>query len=355
MDSIKDEEKRARLSTVKGDKPLIYASLFNLIIYTIDKAKNAYLEEIAQTVIKKYPCRIIFIQGCSDKDKDYIHTAVTTAVLSDHENTIACDQINIEASQKQFHRIPFLILPNIVPDLPIYLLWGQDPTGEHDILPSLQRYASRLIFDSDSTFNLQASSKKMIEMIESEKLEVCDINWIALKNWREAIARIFNTEEKIRQLRLTKTIDIQFNSTQSPEVLHPEIQAMYLQGWIAAQMEWGFRSIASDEAGKQITYANGGLLTAITLTPSEWKNQAPGSVYRVEIVDHEGNSILIDRKDHPSIATIHVTTQDRCEMPCSLPLSDQRKGIAFVQELFYRQTGCHYKNMLSIIAQYGFP
>src|ERR1700722_226872 len=119
MDAIEDKEKQATFCKTRDDKPLIYASLFNLIIYTIDEAKKDYLNEIAQTILKKYPCRMTFIHGCSDTDKDYIHTTVTTAVVSDNENTIACDQITIEVSQKQFHRIPFLILPHIVPDLPL--------------------------------------------------------------------------------------------------------------------------------------------------------------------------------------------------------------------------------------------
>jgi glucose-6-phosphate dehydrogenase assembly protein OpcA len=149
------------------DKKLIKASLFNLIIYADVKEKSDFLDDMVKTILEKYPCRIIFISGNTDALKNSLRTSVANIIVGKGENAVACDRIHIDVSPQQLHRVPFIIFPLLIPDLPIYLLWGKDPTGEMDILPHLRPYASRLIFDSDSTYNLQDFSRKMLKEIDA--------------------------------------------------------------------------------------------------------------------------------------------------------------------------------------------
>lgn len=352
--SIADiQNELARQWEAQKEKNLIRASLFNLVIYALDKARSDYLREIVKTIIEKYPCRIIFVQGNPEPGKDFIKATVTNEIIGKGDSAVACDQINIEVSSKQLHRVPFIILPNFLPDLPIYLLWGQDPTTEYEILPSLRRYASRLIFDSDCTLNLQSFSRKMLLEIETSKLEIRDMNWAATGAWREVIAQVFDSEEKIRLLRNSKRIQITYNSLKTDKVSHPEIQAIYLQGWIAAQMGWQFRSIEIKEDQRKVVYVNGDNHVEVDLIPRLAPELIPGAIISVDVASIEEHSFLIVRKDNQPKVFIHVTTQDRCEMPFALTLPDMRKGSFFMQELFYRRTSDHYHNMLSLIAQYN--
>jgi glucose-6-phosphate dehydrogenase assembly protein OpcA len=347
------EKELGVLWEAQKQKNILRASLFNLVIYAIDQVREEHLHQIVNNIIEKYPCRIIFIKADLDSHKDYISTHVSTAIIGKGETAVACDQINITVSLKQLHRVPFIIIPHFIPDLPLYLLWGQDPTKEHQILPTLRRYASRLIFDSDCTLNLQSFSKKMLQEIDIGKMEIRDMNWALTGAWREMIAHVFNTQEKIQQLRSSKNILIEFNCTKTGAVSHPEIQAIYLQGWIAAQLKWAFHSIEFEGEKRQIVYRNEDKLIHVNLIPISSLLSISDTILCVNVIDSNENIFNISRKDNYSKATIHVTTQDRCEIPYTLSIPDMRKGSFFMQELFYRKTSDHYQKMLALIAQYN--
>lgn len=338
---------------LKGQKQKNRASLFTLVIYAVDQRRAEHLHDIVNTIVDKYPCRIIFIKGDPDHNKDYIKTHVDTVLSGKGESAIACDQINIETSLKQLHRVPFIVTPLLLTDLPVYLLWGQDPTTEYEILPVLRHYATRLIFDSDCTLNLQSFSRKMLHEIDSGKLEIRDMNWAKTGSWREIMAHVFNHQEALSRLRNSKQIKIEYNCTKTSNISHPETQAIYLQGWLAAQLEWNFHSIHMHGEAKQITYTNNRNPIQVDLIPREAQEQQSDTIYSIEVIDQAYNSYTITRQGNLPKVTVHITTQDHCEIPYSLPLPDMRKGAFIVQELFYRRTSGHYRNMLALIAHYN--
>ena len=261
-------------------------------------------------------------------------------------------QINIDVSYKQLHRVPFIVLPHFVSDLPIYLLWGQDPTTEHMIFPHVRRYASRLIFDSDCTQNLQRFSKMILEELHHKNLEIRDINWASTGSWRDVLGRTFDTPEKIHQLHFSKNIQIIFNNHKTEVITHPEIQAIYVQGWIAAQMGWQFKSIENRPESRRIIYNTGSNDAVVTLLPQIHHNIPPGTILSFEAASYDDHFIVSRKEDQPKVV-IHISSLEQCEMPFTLSLPDLRKGPAFLQELFYRKTSVHYQNMLKLIGQYN--
>lgn len=347
------EKELHNLWETQKDKKLIKASLFNLIIYADVKEKSDFLDDMVKTILEKYPCRIIFISGNTDPSKNALQTSVANIIVGKGENAVACDRINIDVSPQQLHRVPFIILPLLIPDLPIYLLWGKDPTGEMDILPHLRPYASRLIFDSDSTHNLQDFSREMLKEIDAGTLEIRDINWAAAGSWREILTHLFNTAEKIKRLRNCKNLRLEFNGACAKHISHPEIQAIYLQAWLAAQMGWQYDSYKQDKGSSQIVYSQGDHQVLVELIPMPLASKISGSIQSIEINTSSENIVIIAKQGDQSKATVHISTEDRCEMPNELPLPDMRKGLFLIQELFYRQTSTHYRNMLSLISHYG--
>lgn len=353
--SIADIEKElSRLWETQKQKKLLRASLFNLVIYASDPRRVKKLSHTINTILEKYPCRIIFIKADNDTSKNYIKVNVASAMMGKGETAVACDEIEIEVSHSQLHRVPFIILPHFLPDLPIYLLWGQDPTTEYVILPSLHPYASRLIFDSDCTSNLQSFSRKMLQEIDTGLLEIRDINWASTGSWREVMAHLFRKAETFEKLRSCRRLKIEYNATKFQGISHPEIQGIYLQGWIAAQLEWTFHKIQILDDKRQIQYKGEESGVEVDLIPIETQKEFSDTLLSIEIITSEGNSYVIQRQGSQPKVQIHITTQDRCEIPYALPLQDIRKGNYFMQELFYRRTSDHYRNMLTLISHYQY-
>ncbi len=74
-----------------------------------------------------------------------------------------CDFIQIEASKQTQSKIPFIILPHLLPDLPLYILWAEDPVQDNPISHEMEKWATRIIFDSEVTDNLPAFARTLLD------------------------------------------------------------------------------------------------------------------------------------------------------------------------------------------------
>ena len=329
----------------------IKACLFNLIIYSHDPRRAAYLHQIVQAILEKFPCRIIFIQAHNNNGEEYLRSSVSNVVIGEGDVSISCDQINIDVTTKQLYRVPFVLLPILVPDLPIYLVWGQNPATDQIILPVLQKYASRLIFDAECADDLQQFSQNILNLLETTKMEIRDVKWAAVGGWREVVAHLFNTPEKVHALQFCKELEITYNSHESVFVHHTEVQPIYLQAWLAAQLEWKFQGLKPLKKGVHLHYQSGSDEVHVKLVPEDKPNLDAGIILAVKVKGSNGSSCIIHRRDdHPSVI-VHIETEEQCEMPLILPLSELTNSIAFMTELIYRKTSTHYRNMLNMIAQ----
>ncbi|MCE5316860.1 MAG: glucose-6-phosphate dehydrogenase assembly protein OpcA [Parachlamydia sp.] len=326
------------------------ASLFNLILYSHEKRRAAYLQDFVGSIVEKFPCRIIFIQGDRDPDQNYLRVSVSSIVTTKGEMSIACDQIQIEVSASQMARVPFIILPHLISDLPVYLLWGQDPTRETELLPHLKPYAERLIFDSESMEDLPYFSKAILDMMGDWNMEISDLNWIVISSWRDAIARIFDSEEKVRLLQQAKNIRIVYNGAKTEWITHPALQAVYLQAWLAAQMGWKLKDVSLLDAGRAVlSYGQ----TIVELIPQADKMTPPGALLSIEVQSGSEDLFHIARREYQPQLIVHLSTAVECAMPFTLPLKDSKRGSTFLRDVLYRGAGCHYRQTLDKLYEMG--
>ena len=306
------------------------ASLFNFIIYTHEERRVPYFRELVDKVIEKFPCRIIFIKGNTFKGEDDFKTEVSIK----SSGSIVCDHIEIHAGGTHLVQVPYYILPHLEPDLPIYLLWGQDPTSENEVLPRLVEYADRLIFDSECTSALQSFCGNIMENLGSFPCQVLDMNWARLAGWRYVMMETFDSPERIKQLRGAKEIVITYNNRETDAFQHNRIQADYLQGWLATRMGW----TASDKV-------------TIKLTPINSNNFNPGAITELQIQTQSGHKFEFKRPvDQPSQVVVNISSHDKCWLPFTLPIPTQSKGSSFIQQLLYAHPSDHYLDMLKILS-----
>ena len=340
------------LSGFQKEPSKITAYLFNLIIYTREERRVVYLKEIVLSIVDKFPCRVIFIENHSDSSGDCLK-ASTTSLNGKGNASISCEQINIHVSDSEIQKVPFVILPLLIPDLPIYLIWGQDPTVDNAILTSLQKYACRLIFDSESTENLQNFSTKILKIIASTRIEIIDTQWATLSGWREVLAQVFDNETKLQHLRHALRLQITYNSHINEIRHHPQVNAIFFQAWIADRLGWEFQSLQQTAEACVLNYKRDGKDIIIALMPEKKPEMMPGRVICFEMQSEEGFNYLIQREESTSVI-VHITSDDYCEMPFIIPLKDVVKGTPFMREIFYRPCSSHYKGMLKLVSQIPF-
>lgn len=347
------EKELDKLWGARGDHR-VRASLFNLVVYSQEAARLPFLQEIIKATIAKFPCRILLIQNNNDPKDDSLNVFVSDELTKVGDVNIACDQIVIKTSPKQLHRVPFIVLPHILPDLPIYLLWGHNPTKEATFLPQALPFASRLIFDSDCVEDLPKFSADMLALIKANPcIEVMDVNWVRIEDWRNAMRQIFSSTICLEHLRQTHGILVKYCSKQSATCRRPELPALYFAGWLSGQMGWKEKSRKYDGGRWEIVFFNGKNDFTMTLSPQEYDKFSLGTIVEVEVIGMDDHSFLIAPVPKTSKVVVHITSRETCELPFSLSMPSFKNGFPFISELMFDTTSQHYKNMLKNFSSFG--
>ncbi len=341
------EQELKRLWDEQKDKKQVKACLFNLILYTQESRRTAYFHRTIRSIIQKFPSRILFIEAKKECPENYLHVSVSTQTIGVEGSLVACDQIEITSSFQNLPRIPYIVIPHLVPDLPIYLIWGQDPTLKSELLPAFESIANRLIFDSECTENLQNFSRQMLAKMDAQTIDFIDMHWALTNNWRKVLATVFDTPEKNQQLRSARRIEIRYNSRKTEFFHHYETQSIYLQGWLAAQMGWQIRSMSLDPEGRKISYVNG---PEVLLRPVVHEIHPSGAILEIDI-ESQTVQFSISRERYWSKAVCHICYPECCEAPSSFLMPDLEKGLNFMREIFFSKPGDHYRNMLKVLSQ----
>lgn len=330
------------------------ASLFNLIFYTQKNERAAYIRKIAQKVIEKFPSRVILISMDPTSKENYLKTSVSVLPASKGESEIACDMIEIEASGDQQMRIPFVILPHVLPDLPIYLIWAEDPTQANPLCYSLEKFASRIIFDSETADNLPRFAQAVLDQRNKTRTDVADLNWARLETWREVITNTFQSKERLEQLYRTKSIQITFNAQETEFFCHTRTQAIYLQGWLASRLEWQFQDVVKQNGGLKFLYLKNNMPLEVLIKAANYTQFAPGAIVSMEL--------MTDKEEHFAFARnlqlshqINVTfsTKTSCDLPSIYLFAKGESGQSLVKEITHKGTSQHYLNVLDLMTKMG--
>lgn len=328
------------------------ASLFNLVLYAKKDAREEYIRTLTKTIIEKFPSRVIFVLVDPDKDPNYSETKISIMAGSEQRKDYACDYIEIGVGTSALERVPFLILPQLISDLPVYLVLAQDICQPDPIVAALEKMANRLILDSEMTKNLPCFARSALEHRSESKCDLADLNWARMESWRDLLSSTFYSQDHFDELKAAHTIAISYNSTPSPYFCHPEIQALYLQGWLAAQLGWSFGSCERKNGTLSLYYSKENSPLVITLTPSEHPNLSPGSITDLQL--HTDNKVIFvftrDLK-YPHQITLDITTPEQCYLPTQFVFAKGEAGGSLVKEVSHKGTSEHYLNTLKLISQ----
>lgn len=346
MTVVKPSDIEHELSHIWGNltkKNKMRACLFTLIIYNKLSKRTDYLKSIVNKVIEKFPCRVILISNASDSKESYLNTSVSVIPTDDKDSNVVCDFIDITVAGDELKKVPFLILPHLVPDLPIYLLWADDPCLNDPLLKELKKLSSRTIFDSECTTNLFSFAK----MILDEKLDVADLNWGRIESWRHLFISNFHPKLYFNDLKKATTIKICYNSHTTDFFTHPKIQAIYFQAWLAQRLNWKL-SVVKNSNNLVITYLKeDGKPVEITLIPQDNVDLKSATIISVEILTSDKNFQYLRDKKYPHQITLHITEEKTCAMPMHFFIEKTHAGQSLVKEIYYKGTSKHYLKMLN--------
>ncbi len=326
------------------------ACLFNLIFFTHKEHRAAYIQRLAQKVVEKFPSRVIFVSVDKKSTQDFLKTEVSILSSSQGEFDVACDYIHIETGGAYHERIPFVVLPHILPDLPVYLLWAEDPGKNDPLCDHLGQLAGRLIFDSESTESLPPYASSLLERHAKLHCDIADLNWARIESWRDMLSMAFYSEDKLKQIQHAKQILITYNAQETAFFCHTKIQAIYLQAWLSCQLRWEFQTLHIDKNNLCFAYKGEFGPLEITLSSQQHTTLPPGLILSVEILTsgNEQFTFSCNLEQMHQIAYQH-STPSQCDLPSYYIFTKAESGHSLVKEVCHRGTSEHFLKVLNLV------
>lgn len=327
------------------------ACLFNLVVYVDESVRANYFRNLVQLVIKKFPCRILFLETEPKSTFDRLNAEVSAVSSGDTQHAFACDQITIHASGKAIERIPFILYPHILPDLPVHILWGGDPQEDNPLIKRLLSISDRIIFDRESESDPVKFARAMLLQIETLRLDVSDVNWARLRRWRDAFLQIFHTDERLETLEKAREITITYNSRLCSGGTINVMQATYLQGWLATQLGWQYVKKSESKGHLNFSYTTPYGQCLIKVDSKNVEELSPGAIVNFELSSHHDHHLFVSRNKHSRVIKIESSSPEKCDIPTELLLSANSGDLMMMREILFDSAGDHYKAMLETLAR----
>jgi glucose-6-phosphate dehydrogenase assembly protein OpcA len=325
------------------------ACLFNLIVFNRYSARTDYIRSIAQRVIEKFPCRLIFISEDPEAENPYLKTAVSVIVPQSGESSIACDHIDIGVGGTDIERASYLLLPHILPDLPTTLLWTEDPTQSHPLFKPLIKLAHRLIFDSEATDDLFAFAKTVLELKKEGTFDVADLNWARTEEWRNLFASLFHESKRKPLLSALKSLKIVYNQRVTEYFCHLKIQSIYLLAWLSSRLGWQFKKADQPLLQFEFTSVSGESVIA-NINTTLWENLGPGTVISMRVETKDNDVFDCGRiKEQYHYVNVIIASREKCDLPVQFLFGRTATGHSLVQEICRKGTSVHYLEMLEAL------
>ena len=323
------------------------ASLFTLIVVAKDSDRVHHCQRLVNLIANKFPCKVIFIGIDTGSVETFRQKSYTTKAPSNGSTPHSCDLVAVTASHDQLHKVPFFVIPEIIADLPAYLLVGDVPSEVASVLTHLERYVSRVVFDTPKLLNIGLFADNILSLANRSKY--VDLHWARTKPWREALCRVFNTKEVVSLLSSANRIDVRYNH----RPIHNHVsdsEAILLQAWLSARLGWKLDGVEETADHTAVRYTNQQRTTSVLITPTDNPIAEDGAVVSIEVKgDNDTHFLLAYEKDDTHIV-IHASSQDRCEIPYCLFVGSFQRGRALPSEVFLSPTSEHYLSAIEALA-----
>lgn len=321
----------------------IRSCLFNLVLFIQDGSRLDYYRNIASKVMNFFPCRVIFIAAITSDKEDQLETSVDVLFPKVYGGFVACDYIHIEAAGKAIEKVPSVTIPHLVPDLPVFLLWGGSPVRNSGACLELEKVATRIIFDSESCDELMPFIDYLLYHFEKENFEIADLNWARIESWRDCIGNAFALQDKQDLLYNLKTLTITYNKASSSFFKKDKIQALLLQAWLASQLKWKLQSLEEKDTGFLLRYLRGTKTILVYLKAEEVLDLWTGALLQVEFHSSDERSFSFSRTTtRPQEVCLQYSSKTECYLPYHILFTKTDSGQSLVREICHKETSPHY-------------
>ena len=271
------------------DEPLNRALTMNFIA-VCDRAREAELDRLVQRLLVRHPCRA-FVVSLDDAHADL--TASVTADVRRQGNgcDMVLERIKLHTTLRQIPKLPGLIRPLLVNDIPVHFFWGTAIPEDEGTLLLLGELAHQTTLDSSSFADPQVD---LVRVLRLPELRIVDLAHFRLTPWRKALAEAFETFEWQRR---PATVVRLLRGTAPGAVAATASLARWLEQKLAAEV-------------------------TVAVTAEEAPLHEPLQLH----LQHDGVQVTVRHRVVEPLLHVQTTLQDACMLPFLRPASRASQG-----------------------------
>jgi glucose-6-phosphate dehydrogenase assembly protein OpcA len=207
--------------------------LANLVVECLDGDGDS-LGPVLETVIARFPCRVIVIVGSDDTER-HLNTEISALchLPAPGMPQVCSERIVMRAGPKAVDLMPGAVRPLLEADLPMVLWWTGDPRKHERLFRDLAGDCTRLVLDLPDP----GATAGALSLGLDTTICPCsrDSAWFGLARWRELIAQFFDPLCNFESLTRIESVHIE---VVSPDPARPPRMAIWLTAWLAGQLGW---------------------------------------------------------------------------------------------------------------------
>ncbi|MGQ9681464.1 MAG: glucose-6-phosphate dehydrogenase assembly protein OpcA [Anaerolineae bacterium] len=307
VERVLGELRQASLAATGPSLPPVRLTSLNLIAYAGTRAQIDGMAQLAAALADQHPSRAVFI--AEEPDSEGWQFRVWAQCRPTLPGTVVCfEAVEIVAAPASLPRVPAVVLPLLLRDLPAVLWWPGDVPTDTVLFQRLMASADRLVLDSGSSRQPLDLLARLAKMAHTEGCQCAlgDLNWGRLLPWRELTAEFFDPPDCRPRLDRIRQVRIEYE-TPVPDAL--TAQALLFVAWLATRLGWA--SLPSPwsrtVAGEQLSFRRGGQQVTVEMVALPARAE-PALRFLALRADGEGSQAAFTIRRSPEGSQAETTT-----------------------------------------------
>ncbi len=240
-----------------GDDAVFRARTAGVMVYLNDESLLSDTRQVISELASFHPCRALLMVGdrkAPARDIEMYVTASCAGQKRSGSKNLCFEEIVLTAHGRFVSELPSAAVPLLVPDLPAFLWWREEPGAEDKVFSQLCQAADRVVIDSA---DFQAPPSDFLGVTQpfnrkgDEAIALSDINWARLTPWRASLADFYDVEDYRTELNQITEVQIYFVAETETTSSTVSSQALLIASWLASRLNWKFAGAMETQGASQ--------------------------------------------------------------------------------------------------------
>lgn len=253
------------------------ATMLNLLAVCGKGQEVTQVMEALAHLVRHHPARVLVLDRCGTAPGVEARvTALCHRPLTEGPQ-VCCEVVTLCSRPEEVAAPVSVALSLLVPDLPVILWWVGSWDPEDPLLVRLLPTVDGLILDLDQALQWPGALAHPLQWLEGGRLEwMGDLTWYRLAPWREALATLFETQDRRRLLEEATLLHLGIAEAARPGWTAP---GGLLLAWMKRVLGWRLQTplqvLHADQWAGKVRAAPRSLMLRLQREPVE-EDQPPG-------------------------------------------------------------------------------